>query len=421
MISKNQLKEYVNSGYDVPEIAEMISVDEKDLLKFYIDCYIKDFRSFPLEKAITNPLLTKELENTSVLQISIKYNVSITAIQRLMRIYNLYKPALKDILTPEVLFAHFVEQNMSEREIADKYSCSVKTVKNLKKKYGIDRKNRMEYHNLTEIDFIAKIHIEYGFSNAQIARMLRVSPCIVYRLLSDYEKLHPEFSNTVFRSVSPLYRNINNLLFEKVEPTVLFELLQSHTLTQIAEIYELIPIGYAKYKFGSEEWLEAVRQNYTNDEIIKLFHIPVATFNRLSGKCGSNSCNRKADPDIVRYLYLEKHLSTPEISEILKLPVSAIKECRQKNNIHSPRQIDYSRLLPADEFFELYVNEDLTLMQISEVTSFNMKVILALLKKYGKQHPEMLSRKAGGASKERVDYLKKQFRYNKSSKAETKE
>ena len=175
MISKNQLKEYVNSGYDVPEIAEMISADEKDLLKFYIDCYIKDFRSFPLEKAITKPLLTKELENTSVLQISIKYNVSITAIQRLMRIYNLYKPALKDILTPEVLFAHFVEQNMSEREIADKYSCSVKTVKNLKKKYGIDRKNRMEYHNLTEIDFIAKIHIEYGFSNAQIARMLRAN------------------------------------------------------------------------------------------------------------------------------------------------------------------------------------------------------------------------------------------------------
>ena len=40
MISKNQLKEYVNSGYDVPEIAEMISADEKDLLKFYIDCYI---------------------------------------------------------------------------------------------------------------------------------------------------------------------------------------------------------------------------------------------------------------------------------------------------------------------------------------------------------------------------------------------
>lgn len=421
MISKNQLKEYVNSGYNVSEIAEMISVDEKELLKFYIDCYTKDFRSFPLEKAISKQLLAKELKNASVLQISIKYNVSNTAIQRLMRIYNLYKPALKDILTPEVLFAHFVEQYMSEREIADKYSCSVETVKSLKKKYGIDNADRLEYHNLNEIDFIAKIHIEYGFSTPQIAQMLRVRPCIVYRLLSDYKKLHPEFSNDVFCSVSPLYRNINNLLLEKVEPTVLFELLHNHTLTQIAEIYELIPIGYAKYKFGSEEWFEAVKQNYTNNEIIKLFHIPVATFKRLSGKYGNNSYNRKADPDIVRYLYLEKHLSTPKIAEILKLPVSAIKVCRRKNNIHLPKKIDYSRLLPADEFFELYINEDLTLMQISEVTSFNIKVILALLKEYGKQYPEMLSRNAGGASKERVDYLKKQFRYNNASKAETLE
>ena len=36
MISKNQLKEYVNSGYDVPEIAEMI----KKCMRIGFDSYI---------------------------------------------------------------------------------------------------------------------------------------------------------------------------------------------------------------------------------------------------------------------------------------------------------------------------------------------------------------------------------------------
>lgn len=419
MISKNQLKEYVDSGYNVSEISEMSSVNEKELFEFYINCYLEDFRSFPLEKAITKQLLAHELENSSVLQISVKYKVSVTPIKRLMNIYGLYKPTLKDVLTPEVLFACFVEQDMTDREIANKYSCSVEAVKGLKKKYGIGRRNRTEFHKPAEVDFIAEIHIKYGFSNAQIAQMVHVQPWSIFKLFSDYAELHPEFSNKAFRSTLPLYRNINSLLLEKIEPTVLFELLHDHTLTQIAEIYKIIPSGYAEYELGTEKWFKKVSRNYTTDEIIELFHLPVAVVKRLSGKYGNTSDNAKADVDIVKYLYIEKHLSSTEIAEILKLPVSAINECRRKNKVYSARQTDFSRLLPADEFFRLYVKENLTLTQISEVASCNIKAITALLKEYGKQYPEMLSQNAGGASKERVEYLKKQFRYNNAGKAET--
>ena len=206
---------------------------------------------------------------------------------------------------------------------------------------------------------------------------------------------------------------------QHLEPTVLFELLHDHTLTQIAEIYKIIPSGYAEYELGTEKWFKNVMQNYTTDEIVELFHLPTAVVKRLSGKYGSTSGNMKADADIVKYLYTEKHLSNTEIAEILKLPISAINECRRKNKVYSVRQTDFSRLLPADKFFRLYVKENLTLTQISEVASCNIKAVTALLKEYGKQYPEMLSQNAGGASKERVEYLKKQFRYNNASKAET--
>ena len=307
MISKNQLKEYVDSGYNVTEIAEITSVNEKELFEFYINCYLEDFRSFPLEKAITKQLLAHELENSSVLQISVKYKVSVTPIKRLMNIYGLYKPTLKDVLTPEVLFACFVEQDMTDREIANKYSCSVEAVKGLKKKYGIGRRNSTEFHKPAEVDFIAEIHIKYGFSNAQIAQMVHVQPWSIFKLFSDYAELHPEFSNKAFRSTLPLYRNINSLLLEKIEPTVLFELLHDHTLTQIAEIYKIIPSGYAEYELGTEKWFKKVSRNYTTDEIIELFHLPVAVVKRLSGKYGNTSDNAKADVDIVKYLYIEKH------------------------------------------------------------------------------------------------------------------
>lgn len=87
----------------------------------------------PSKEEIKN-LLDK---NMSISAIAKHFGITTGKVKKLMQKYNLKKVYIKDRLTRDKLYLHFVIERKSDREIAEKYNCSRNTVMKLRYINGI--------------------------------------------------------------------------------------------------------------------------------------------------------------------------------------------------------------------------------------------------------------------------------------------
>ncbi|NLZ52085.1 MAG: hypothetical protein GX892_02870, partial [Thermoanaerobacteraceae bacterium] len=75
--------------------------------------------------------------NMSISAIAKHFGITTGKVKKLMQKYNLKKVYIKDRLTRDKLYLHFVIERKSDREIAEKYNCSRNTVMKLRYINGI--------------------------------------------------------------------------------------------------------------------------------------------------------------------------------------------------------------------------------------------------------------------------------------------
>lgn len=413
--SKKEIMTMAAEGKTVSEMAEVLFADESELASFYSMCYKEDKDSFPISLLVTKPWLEKMLENNPVSRIASIAGCSRSTIKRLMKDYRLdSKQKLSELLTPEVLYTLFAEQNLTDREIAERYNCSFETIKKLRAKNKINYSTRVGCIADMSIEHFHKLYVQCGFSPRHIAAMLGCNIYKVNRLKNQFiSSGHPLSAEIEAHSKFYAFTDLNNLLMETVDPAVLYEQLKEHSLAEVAEMYELIPPSEPGVETFTPEWLEAVLKKMEVPQIIRDYHVGIHFIREMMKE---NDLKRvpvldRLDENVVRTLFVDNGWDDEQIAKALGSTPNAIATLRSKKGIKPSQRKKLTERLNADKFAKLYLDENLTLAQIATLFDAPMSVISDLRAKYGKSNPAILSHRSTGVTRERLAYLKKQLKF----------
>lgn len=411
----DEIRELAAKGYTVRLMAKKLNADETALEEFYIDCFTNNSSAFPLRLLATEEWLKAKLLTTSVAQLSRTLNTSTSTLQRLMRSYGIDNPKLYDILSPEVLYSLYVTQKLTDKEIAEKYRCSIDSVKKLKAKYKISASDRYVTEEELSLEFFHTLYCKYGFTFAQIAKMLNctrnhVMTVLRPRFISQGGELAEDLNK---RPSHTNFDALNALLMDAVEPTVLLELLREYSYARVAEMYQIIPKADKDMELFSEEWIEYWLQRLNQKQITEQFHVGYSFIVSLRRQANLPSPDPQNNLDIalIKKLYLENSWSDNKIAKMLGVAKYSITQARKANNIKKSERLPLHAKLTKDEFEKLYLTEQLTLSQISDLYDVPLYQISELRHKYGKKNPKILTHKALGASEERLQFLKKRLHF----------
>ena len=408
--TKEQIAEYALNGLSVQEMAVKLNVDVKELEDFYIKCFDEDKSSFPIRLLVTKTWLEKEMKIRSVAQICAMTHTSVSVINRLIRIYKLKKrPTLKEVLTYEVLYSLFIEEQLQDSEIASRYKCSIEAIKKLRASYGITSKQRMQCK--PTIEQFHKLYVEYGFTTNQMYKLLGCSNKYFADLKNEYCKSDSPLAKEITdRKKSYAYQDIIKLLFKELDPALIYEQLLSHSLSEVAEMYEIIPPAIPEAKTFTKEWVDALLHKMNIKTICEEYHISRTFIHEIYGSSVITAPVR-LDLEQIRFLYIENGWDTKEIAKLFNVSERNITTFLHKNGIYAKDRKKIDDILNIDVFYRVYVVEDLTLTQISELFKVYMPKIYELKKKYSKQNPEIESHRSHGVSDERIEFLKKEFEF----------
>ena len=414
-ISKDEVLALVNKHYTVEEMAEALDVDYNDLFDFYAECSFENRSDFPIGFLITQTWLEKKIKTTPIATISLETRTSPSVIRRLAKKYGIpTKPMLKDVLTQEVLHALFVEQCLTDAQIAEKYSCSIETIKKLRSKYKITSDERIDRTAELSIEVFHKLYVTYGFTNPQLTQVLGISP---YQLLCLRDKFanagHPLSEEIANRKKSYTYQALIEELLKELDPALILELLSTKTIAEAAEMYGIIPPAEQGVETFSKKWLEIVLHKMDVTEIVKKYHIGAAYINNMMSEYGLKpvAVADRLDDELVRHLFVDKCWSDDQIAFLLGTSEYAIITLRKKKGIRPSQRPPLQERLPLDDFVQLYVEDNLTVAQIASLYGVSEKTIASLKLDYSISAPEIKSHTSSGVSEDRLMALKKQLRF----------
>lgn len=414
-ISKDEILALVNKHYTVEEMAESLGIDYNKLFAFYAECSFENRSNFPIEFLITKSWLEKKIKTTPIATISVETKTSPSVIRRLAKKYDIpTKPMLKDVLTREVLYALFIEQCLTDAEIASRYSCSIETIKKLRSKYKITSDERIDRTAELPIEVFHKLYVTYGFTNQQLSEVLGIAP---YQLLCLRDKFsnadHPLSEEIANRKKCYTYQGIIEELLKELDPTLVLELLTTKTIAEAAELYHIIPPAEPGVETFSKEWLEIVLKRMDVTEIIKQYRIGAAYINNMMAEHGLKpvSVADRLDEELVRHLFVDKCWSDDQIAFLLGTSEYAIITLRKKKNIKPSQRPQIHERLPLEDFVKLYVEDNLTIAQIASLYGVSEKAIASLKSDYSAKSPELKTHVSTGVSNEIIMTLKKQLRF----------
>ena len=413
---KEQIKFFVKEGLTVNDMALRLHIDYNHLVEQYILFSKEDRKAFPIDNLLTKELLAKLLEDNNFKQIINKYCIAPSVLKRLCVQYDIgNRTMLKNRLPYAKMHSLFVIQHLSDSEIAKRYSCSIESIKKLRKAYGIEA--GMRIHECCDLSFedFYRLFVEYGFTINQIAQMLGISYYMVLEIRSKYEKYDCERADEIKnRKKFYGYQSLIDLLLQKENAAVLLTKLKRKTLAEVAEEYKLIPEPVAfNIETFTPQWLEYVLKRMSREEIIDTYHIGRSLLEDMINKNGFENLTPKnsLDGELIKTLYCDNYWTDDEIAFLLSTSTNHISSFRKIHNIKRSKRDQLSRRLSLDEFCELYLIESATVAQIAEIYRVSDKAVTALKTLYGKQDPRLKNNKARGVSEIKLKILKKKARF----------
>lgn len=413
--SAEQIRSLAAEGVTVSEMAQRLKVDYNALCDSYIDWSKSDRKAYPIRLLITKSWLEEKMKTMTIADISAETKTNYPLISRFCENYGIArKPMLKNVLSPEVMFSLFVEQSMSDKEIAAKYSVSHETVKKLRVNYGIGSETRTSADNRISIELFHRLYVTYGFTDQQIAALLNGTIYMVRDIRNQFSSRDDRFAEEIRnRSKFFGFQELIEILFRELQPVALFEHLKNNTLAEVAEMYNLIPPALGGIETFSREWFETILRQLTHEEILKKYHIGKAYLKKMIEEYGLSGISPadSLDPVLVKKLYCENYWSDEEIAQSMNTSVFVITSFRKEHGIKRSKRYEISQRLSADEFKVLYLTENMTIVQIAELYGVSDKTISSLKALYAKNSPELLNHTSGGVSEERLQFLKKRLHF----------
>lgn len=244
-------------------------------------------------------------ENYTQRQLAEYFNVGVKLINSRLKERNI----TKQLITKKLLEEEWLSGKYTTQQIADRYNCSRAKIEYHIKKHKLKKPTKLEIHRDKVIELFNQGNSYYAISNT-----LQCSLSTIYTIL-EKEGLKLETKKYDKYSKEELYN---------------YYVVKNYTLQQIANKYNTSVTDINRY--------------------IKHYNI---------------TKNIKHDVDKIKYLYLEKNKKQYEIAEILGIKLTTLQGIMKRNNI-----VKDSSNFPIGKLREL-VKKDLTIEEIADTLGYS--------------------------------------------------
>lgn len=314
----------------------------------------------------------------------------------------------------KTLYDLYIEKEMTDREIAERYGTATVNVKRLRSSYGIGIKDRVSLEEKLPIELFHRLYVFHALGLGQIAELFQSSRASVTRLRDAYISMNLPLSAEIAKTnnvgkTSKLYKQLC-LVMSKKE---LIQAMKKKTIVEIAGSHGIVQPTVNSLAPLSKEWLKAELLTKTLSQIADECAMSQTRISVLVSKYGLEKYAKIAglNEPLLRELYIERGWSDVLIAKHLGVSSYYIKACRLNYGILKNQRPSAAEKITPVLFEYLYVKEKMPLREIATAYSFPIQEIRELRQKYITQGYERLKhRPAKAIIPERLMYLKKQIR-----------
>lgn len=394
-----------------------------------IDCSIEDAEKAAFElckedKSLykrfgipTPEWLAEKKKSSTISEIGELTGLNYKQVQYLLSKYQIApRKPLREQLTKEDLCRLYVDQELSDSEIAEMYQCSAHTIKRLRADYDIQRDDRKTLEEKCPLELFHRLYVTFGIGTDQIAKLIGVTRANIAKLRELYVGVDSPLASEI---ASKRNTGINCELFaellDKVPHTLLIEGLKNKDIQEIAMEYGVIGKPNNRYTPFTKKWLETELLTKTIRQVASENGKSTAYISGLvkEMKVSIPEKAKQVDEEILRELYLRRYWSDAEIGKHFNLAPVTIKKIRLSYGIHSTERMDYKERLTPQVFMSLYLHEGLNLAQIASATRVPPNIVRKLKKEYAASGYEQLAgQRIIGVTAEKLEYISKQINLN---------
>lgn len=320
-------------------------------------------------------------------------------------------------LSKEISYAElwklYIEDEMTDKAIAKKYSTTTESIKRLRHSYDIMSCDRIPLESKLPIELFYRMYVISRLGLGQIANLYNTSRISATELKDKYADMgHPlsqAIANTNNAGYSP--RFMGDLL-QMISKADLCQELRTKTIFEVAAQYKLIAPTSNSLTPLSKEWFKAELLTKSVSTIAKENNISTSRAWVLISEYGLDGSSRTThiNKKILWELFINRCWSDSTIAKHLGVSPNTVKRDRLGYKIYTHQRPSAEERISAEMFRYLYIEERMNLVQIGSAFGISDAKIRELRKKYIKMgHTDFAHRTSNRITLERLEYLYKQI------------
>ncbi len=319
-------------------------------------------------------------------------------------------------ISRDTLWKLYVEQEMTDKAIAQMYGTNTANIKYLRQTYDILASDRKPLAEKLPIELFHRLYVVSKLGLGQIASLYNSSRTTVTELKNRYsESGHPLAGEIAATNNMGYYPHFLEELLQLISKKDLCRELHTKTIFEVAAQYKLIAPTANSLTPLSREWFKAELLTKNVATIARENHMTPSRISVLLGELGLENVHRseRISEELLRELFINRCWSDAKIAKHLSVSPGTVKRLRLKYKLLSNQRPSVEERIPPKLFRYLYIEEKMSLFQIATAFDIASPKIRDLRQKYiSDGYTEFAHRTSIRIQPERLEYLYKQIHLN---------
>lgn len=319
-------------------------------------------------------------------------------------------------ISRDTLWELYVQQELSDKAIAKMYETNTANIKYLRQTYDITAGDRKSLEEKFPIEHFHRLYVVSKLGLGQIASLYSSSRTTVTELKSRYSEMdHPLAKDIAATNNMGYYPRFLEDLLQLISKEDLCRELRTKTIFELAAQYKLIAPTANSLTPLSKEWLRAELLTKNIATIAKENNMTYARVSNIISEYGLETAARteRISEELLRELFVNRCWSETKIAKHIGVSAGTVKNLRLKYKIYSSQRPSVEERIPPELFRYLYIEEKMSLFQISTAFNIAASKIRNLREKYiADGYTEFAHRTSIKIQPERLEFLYKQIHLN---------
>ena len=410
--------EFIDKNGTCEEVSKKLSISIDKLEAFCFELYKSQPDVFELKYFLTKSWFEEKLSRfDSLVELANHTGIHYRTICHFKQKFLPEKRRnLSKEISRDTLWDLYIQQELSDKAIADMYGTNTANIKYLRQAYDIMATDRKPLEEKLPIELFHRLYVVSKLGLGQIASLFNSSRTTVTELRNRYaESSDPLASEIAATNNMGYYPRFLEDLLQLISKEDLCKELRTKTIFEVAAQYKLIASTANSLIPLSKEWFKAEMLTKNLATIAKENNLSLARVSTLVSELGLEVPTRseRISEELLRELFINRCWRETKIAKHLGVSAATVKKLRLKYKVLSDRRPSIEERISPELFRFLYIEEKMNLFQIATAFEVAPPKIRELRQKYiAKGYTEFAHRSTFKIQPERLEFLYKQIHLN---------